>query len=68
MKRQDLGTYMVASALVWIGLFVSIGILLDGRQLAGTWLVMAAGAVFFLLILPNALFWGRGSKTHGARR
>jgi hypothetical protein len=56
MDRRNLKIYEIATAIVWSGLFASVALILSGsRHLMATSLVLAAGAVFFLLILPSAL-------------
>jgi hypothetical protein len=78
MDRRNLKIYEIATAIVWSGLFASVALILSGsRHLMATSLVLAAGAVFFLLILPGALYlkgrpggspmshvdWSDGSRT-----
>jgi hypothetical protein len=63
MDRTNLRIYEIASAIVWLGLLASVALILEGsRHLTATLLVLAAGAVFFLLILPSTLYPTQRSK------
>ena len=65
MNRRVLRTYEIASAVVWIGIFASVAIILDGSSFLGQILpVLSAGAVFFLLILPSALGLEKRRRRH----
>lgn len=49
-------SYLIASIVVWAGIILSSAIVLDGGAFGDMLPILAGGAVFYLVILPAALF------------